>query len=194
MLPAGNLVEVSRVDLVGEHVGETGPKTRRVVESAVGGVLFVDEAYTLVSDSKDAFGREALETIMKCMEDMRDELIVILAGYPSNMDELLTRNPGLKSRFPINVPFPDYSSDELVEIAKGMLGEKQLALSGDAAAVLSRMCKAQAASGDAMSGNARFVRNLLEAAGMRQAERLCALAERSREQLTTLEACDLQPK
>jgi stage V sporulation protein K len=94
---------------------------------------------------------------MKCMEDMRDELIVILAGYPSNMDELLTRNPGLKSRFPINVPFPDYSSDELVEIAKGMLGEKQLSLSGDAAAVLSRMCKAQAASGDAMSGNARFV-------------------------------------
>jgi hypothetical protein len=95
--------------------------------------------------------------IMKCMEDMRDELIVILAGYPSNMDELLTRNPGLKSRFPINVPFPDYSSDELVEIAKGMLGEKQLALSEDAAAVLSRMCKAQAASGDAMSGNARCV-------------------------------------
>lgn len=194
MLPAGNLVEVSRVDLVGEHVGETAPKTRRVVESAVGGVLFVDEAYTLVSDTKDAFGREALETIMKSMEDMRDELIIILAGYPGNMDELLTRNPGLKSRFPIVVPFPDYTAKELVEIADGMLGEKHLVISRDARAALEKMCAAQASKGDPMSGNARYVRNMLESAVMRQAERLCALPERSREHLTTLEACDLASK
>jgi len=191
MLPQGHLVEVSRVDLVGEHVGETGPKTRRVVESAVGGVLFVDEAYTLISDGKDTFGREALETIMKCMEDMRDELVVILAGYPGQMDDLMSRNPGLKSRFPIAVPFPDYSASELAEIADGMLSERQQKLSPEAREGMQRVCEKQAACKDAQSGNARFVRNLLESAGMRQAERLCALPERSREQLVTLEACDL---
>lgn len=94
---------------------------------------------------------------MKSMEDMRDELIVILAGYPTNMEELLTRNPGLKSRFPITVPFPDYTHQELVEIANDMLAEKQLTLSSAAAEVLATMCRAQAASGDAMSGNARCV-------------------------------------
>jgi len=191
LLPQGHLVEVSRVDLVGEHVGETGPKTRRVVESAVGGVLFVDEAYTLVSDSKDTFGREALETIMKCMEDMRDELVVIIAGYPGQMDELMTRNPGLKSRFPVAVPFPDYTAAELTEIAQRMLKERQQVLSPEALKGMERVCERQASSKDVQSGNARFVRNLLEAAAMRQAERLCALPERSREQLVTLEACDL---
>uniref|UniRef100_A0A7S0VAN1 AAA+ ATPase domain-containing protein n=1 Tax=Hemiselmis tepida TaxID=464990 RepID=A0A7S0VAN1_9CRYP len=191
LLPGGHLVEVTRSDLVGEHVGETGPKTRRVVESAVGGVLFVDEAYTLVSDAKDTFGREALETIMKCMEDMRDELVVVIAGYPGQMDELMARNPGLRSRFPISVPFPDYSGEELTEIAQRMLKDRQQVLSAPALRSMEAVCQRQAMSKDVQSGNARFVRNLLESAAMRQAERLCALPERSREQLVTLEACDL---
>jgi len=194
LLPAGHLVEVSRVDLVGEHVGETAPKTRKVVESAIGGVLFVDEAYTLISDEKDTFGREALETIMKGMEDMRDELIVILAGYPVQMKSLLQSNPGLKSRFPVNVSFPDYNGHELEEIAKRMLASKQLMLSQQATSKLTELCHAQAKLDDPMSGNARFVRNLIEVACMRQAERLVALPSRSKEQLMTLEVVDLDAK
>lgn len=126
---------------------------------------------------------------MKGMEDMRDEVIVILAGYPDQMDQLLTRNPGLKSRFAIAVPFPDYTASELVEIAIRMLKEKQCTLSPDAHEIL--LCLCSKARDDPMSGNARFVRNLLEKATMRQAERLCALPVRSREQLMTLEALDI---
>ena len=151
LLPRGHLVEVSRVDLVGQHVGETAVKTQGVVERATGGVLFVDEAYTLVSDSKDSFGREALENVMKCMEDMREvsfayivglfcsccralltprcqELVVILAGYPADMEQLLQANSGLKSRFPVTVHLPDYSAEELVQIAEGMLLQMQMVL------------------------------------------------------------------
>jgi len=190
MIHTGHLVEVSRVDLVGQHVGETAPKTRRVVESAVGGVLFVDEAYSLVSDSKDSFGREALDTIMKCMEDMRDELVVVLAGYPKEMQSLLETNPGLRSRFPVTVNFPDYSSSELVEIADKMLAARQCQLSDEARRRLVLLCDAQVALNDPMSGNARFVRNLLEIACMRQAERLLKLPKRTREQLMTLEGED----
>jgi len=190
MIHSGHLVEVSRVDLVGQHVGETAPKTRRVVESAMGGVLFVDEAYSLVSDSKDSFGREALDTIMKCMEDMRDELVVVLAGYPKEMQTLLETNPGLRSRFPVTVNFPDYSASELVEIADKMLAARQCQLSEEARKRLVHLCEAQVDLNDPMSGNARFVRNLLEIACMRQAERLLKLPKRTREQLMTLEGED----
>jgi len=190
ILPKGHLVEVSRVDLVGQHVGETAPKTKNVVDQAVGGVLFVDEAYTLVSDGKDAFGKEALESVMKCMEDMREELVVILAGYPEDMQKLLLANPGLKSRFPVTVHFPDYSGAELLEIAQGMLGKMQMSLSDAARGRLQQVCVAQAQLHDALSGNARFVRNLIEKASMRQAQRLVALPVRTKELLMTLEEED----
>jgi len=192
VLPRGHLVEVSRVDLVGQHVGETAPKTQQVIERAAGGVLFVDEAYTLVGDGKDAFGREALETIMKSMEDMRDELVVILAGYTQDMERLLQANSGLKSRFPVTVHFPDYSGDELVAIADGMLESPlELKLTPGARERLVQVCHAQARLHDPLSGNARFVRNLLEKACLRQAQRLVQLPSRSKEQLTTLEEDDL---
>ena len=161
ILPRGHLVEVSRVDLVGQHVGETAGKTRNIVENATGGVLFVDEAYTLVSDSKDSFGKEALESVMKCMEDMREELVVILAGYPREMKALLEANPGLKSRFPVTVNFPDYTGEELEQIAHGMLDKMKMILSPEAAIRLAQVCRAQAQLNDAQSGNARFVANLI---------------------------------
>lgn len=194
LITGGHLIEVSRPDLVGEHVGETAPKTRRVVESAIGGVLFVDEAYALVGDGKDSFGREALETIMKCMEDMRDELIVILAGYPVQMKQLMQTNPGLKSRFQHSVNFPDYSGGELYEIALQMLAPKGLELAPDAELRLRELCYLQAELNDPQSGNARFVRNLLDVAGMRQAERLLKMEARTREALITIEREDLDAK
>ena len=193
LLRRGHLVEVSRVDLVGQHIGETSLKTQRVAERAEGGVLFVDEAYTLVSDSRDSFGKEALESLMKSMEDMREELVVIFAGYSNEMQKLMQANPGLKSRFPNVVNFADYSSEELLEIARRMLAMKQMILAPQAAIALRQVCEAQAALHDPLSGNARFIRNLLEQAIMRQAHRLMALPSRSREQLVTLHHEDFAP-
>lgn len=189
-LKRGHLVEVGRSDLVGAVVGETAIKTQIVVDRAVGGVLFIDEAYSLVSGSSDAFGKEALETVMRCMEDMREELVVILAGYPSDMQRLLQTNTGLPSRFPTIVRFPDYTGQELCQIALGILARQQMRLSDKADERLRGLCEAQASMADPMAGNARFVRNLLEKAGMRQAQRLIALPSRTREQLTTLEEDD----
>merc|ERR1719261_315658 len=121
ILRIGTLVECDRASLVAGYAGQTAIKTKQVVESALGGILFVDEAYALVSDDRDTFGKEALDTLMKLTEDYRDDLVVILAGYPADMQQLLARNPGLKSRFPQEINFPDYTADELMAIADTML-------------------------------------------------------------------------
>jgi ATPase family protein associated with various cellular activities (AAA)/AAA lid domain-containing protein len=124
VLPSGHLVEAARPDLVGEAVGQTAPKTREVCERAVGGVLFLDEAYDLVQDTEADYGREAVAELLVQMEDHRDDLVVIVAGYPQEMDEFLESNPGLRSRFAGRVEFPDYGNDELAAIFSAM-AEKQ---------------------------------------------------------------------
>merc|ERR1719359_612142 len=124
ILRLGHLVECDRASLVAGYAGQTAIKTKQLVDTALGGILFVDEAYALVSDDRDTFGKEALDTLMKATEDYRDDLVVILAGYPGDMVKLLSRNPGLKSRFATTIDFPDYSADELMTIAEGMLAEE----------------------------------------------------------------------
>jgi SpoVK/Ycf46/Vps4 family AAA+-type ATPase len=117
LLKGGQLIEVDRSGLVGNFVGQTATKTKKVIETATGGVLFIDEAYALTNNSDDKdFGHEAIETLLKAMEDHRDELVVIVAGYTNKMDAFLASNPGLLSRFPRVISFPDYSRDELFEI------------------------------------------------------------------------------
>ena len=120
VLTGGQLVEVSRADLVGRYVGHTAPLTNKVISSAIGGVLFIDEAYSLYRGRDDSFGLEAIDTLVKGIEDNRDNLIVILAGYSKEMEQFLTANSGLKSRFPNVIHFPDYTGEELLQIAKSI--------------------------------------------------------------------------
>ena len=125
--------EVSRADLVGEYVGHTAVLVKQAVENAFGGVLFVDEAYSLVQGDKDAYGHEAVDTLIKEMEDHRDKVVVILAGYQTEMSDFLSANPGFKSRIAFNFAFPDYTCDSLVKIGERELKKKRVALSEDAA-------------------------------------------------------------
>jgi SpoVK/Ycf46/Vps4 family AAA+-type ATPase len=194
ILRIGHLVEVDRAQLVAGYAGQTAIKTKQVVEGALGGLLFVDEAYALVSDDRDVFGKEALDTLMKLTEDYRDDLVVILAGYPADMRQLLARNPGLKSRFATEIPFPDYSSDELMEIATRMLNEEMLTLSDGARDALTTIFLCMATVHDRENGNGRAVRNLLERAKRSQAFRLMdglgLGVQRSREELCLLDETD----
>merc|ERR1712232_642127 len=142
ILRKGHLVEVDRAALVAGYSGQTALKTRQVVDQAMGGVLFVDEAYSLVAgDGKDAFGHEALDTLIKLVEDRRHDLVVILAGYPVEMERLVKTNPGVRSRFPVQVQFADYSEEESMQIAEKMLLEDCLILSQRATEVLASVLR-----------------------------------------------------
>ena len=123
-LSKGHLVEVSREDLVGGYVGQTAEKTKKIIEQAKGGILFIDEAYTLSRGGEQDFGKEAIDTLVKGMEDLRKDLVIILAGYTKEMEEFMKKNSGLYSRFPYNIEFADYTSDELLEILNRMVKEK----------------------------------------------------------------------
>ncbi len=163
LLPKGHLVEVSRADLVGEYIGHTAPKTEKVVDTAMHGVLFIDEAYSLnPADSGRDFGREALEVILKRMEDDRDKFVVILAGYTHEMKDLLESNPGLKSRFNRQFEFPDYRPEELFAVFEGLCTKRSMKLHPDAESTLIGFFIDAFEKRDRHFGNARFVRNLFE--------------------------------
>lgn len=191
ILSKGHLVEVERADLVGEYIGHTAQKTREQIKRALGGVLFVDEAYSLARGGEKDFGKESIDVLVKAMEDHRDSLIVILAGYRHEMDHFLRTNPGLRSRFPIHMDFPDYSLEELVAIAEQMVRQRQYALSTGARARLERILAARLQRGEGATGNARLVRNLVEKAIRRQAVRLISTGRFSRDDLVLLSEQDL---
>ena len=187
VLSGGQLVEVSRADLVGKYVGHTAPLTMQVIKSALGGVLFIDEAYSLYRGKDDSFGLEAIDTLVKGMEDNRDDLIVILAGYTKEMETFLTANSGLQSRFPNIIEFPDYSGEELAEIAQINATSRGYRISEDAnAALLDYFCVIHA-MGDRTSGNGRLARNVIESAILAQSRRVL---EQPNAALDLLEKCD----
>lgn len=170
ILSEGHLVELGRSDLVAKYVGWTADEVKKAFSRAKGGVLFIDEAYSLVDDRDGSFGDEAINTIVQEMENKRDEVVVIFAGYPKKMEKFLDKNPGLRSRIAFHVPFDDYSTDELCDIAKLMAKKQDLNLTDDA---LEKMHEVfTVAREDEEFGNGRFVRNILEDARMAQASRL----------------------
>ncbi len=177
VLTGGQLVEVSRADLVGKYVGHTAPLTQKVLTSAIGGVLFIDEAYSLYRGKEDTFGLEAIDTLVKGIEDNRENLIVILAGYSYEMSEFLTSNSGLKSRFPNVINFPDYTGDELLQISKCIAGSKGYTIDPEADAKLRGYFDGVQLVSAADAGNGRLARNMVEQAILNQSRRLVAEPE-----------------
>jgi hypothetical protein len=187
----GHLVETDRAGLVAGYVGQTAIKVREAATRALGGVLFVDEAYTLSTGGGNDFGQEAIETLLKMMEDHRDELVVIVAGYTGRMQEFLDSNPGLRSRFNKHVHFDDYDEQQLTRIFKSFCAKADFKLTPEAEAALASVFKVLTASRDETFGNARTARNLFEATVSKQANRLVSLPKVDKEILSTVEAADI---
>jgi probable Rubsico expression protein CbbX len=191
-LEQGQLVHAMRNDLIGEFIGQTAPRTKRVLDKAMGGVLFIDEAYYLYNkhDPND-FGQEAVGILLQVMENDRDKLVVILAGYKDRMDEFFSSNPGMSSRIAHHLDFVDYELKELLSIGQVMLGQSNYYLSPDAEAMLSRQLSRQME--DPRFSNARSVRNDLDRARLRHAFRLAAEPDRlwDRDDLMRLEPSDV---
>jgi probable Rubsico expression protein CbbX len=189
-----HLTAVTRDDLVGQYIGHTAPKTREVLKRAMGGVLFIDEAYYLYRPENERdYGQEAIEILLQVMENQRDDLVVILAGYKSRMDTFFRSNPGMSSRIAHHIDFPDYAVDELVSISHLMLGQMQYRLSPQADAAFREYIERRKARPH--FANARSVRNALDRARLRQASRLIdrgAHGVISREDLVTLDVPDIK--
>ena len=188
----GHLLTVTRDDLVGQYIGHTAPKTKEVLKKAMGGVLFIDEAYYLYKpDNERDYGSEAIEILLQVMENQRDDLVVILAGYKEPMDKFYESNPGLSSRIANHIDFPDYSTDELLKISKLMLEEQQYQLTPDAEVALERYI--QKRKEKPLFANARSVKNALDRARMRQANRIFDSRDQvlTKKELVNLEATDI---
>ena len=188
----GHLLTVTRDDLVGQYIGHTAPKTKEVLKKAMGGVLFIDEAYYLYKpDNERDYGAEAIEILLQVMENQRDELVVILAGYKEPMDKFYESNPGLSSRIANHIDFPDYTVEELLKISKLMLEEQQYQLTSDAEVALENYI--QKRKEKALFANARSVKNALDRARMRQANRIFDSRGEilTKKELVNLEAQDI---
>jgi len=189
----GHLVSVTRDDLVGQYIGHTAPKTKEVLKKAVGGVLFIDEAYYLYRQENERdYGQESIEILLQVMENNRDDLVVILAGYADKMDRFFRSNPGFRSRVAHHIDFPDYTDDDLLAIAGKMLGSLNTKLSDGAKQALAEYITLRRAQ--PLFANARSIRNALDRARLRQANRLFSAQdpELTLDALTTIEAEDIR--
>ncbi|MCM2674658.1 stage V sporulation protein K [Alkalicoccobacillus plakortidis] len=192
VLSKGHFIEAERADLVGEYIGHTAQKTRDLIKQASGGVLFIDEAYSLARGGEKDFGKEAIDTLVKGMEDKLHDFILILAGYSKEMDHFLSLNPGLPSRFPITIDFPNYSTQELMEMIHGMARERDYQLSKDAEQLVRDHIKHIRVENEATFSNGRYMRNLIEKAVRHQAVRLMKYHLYERQALISLTAEDFK--
>ena len=191
LLRRGHVVEVDRGRLVAEYVGQTAVRTHAAIDSALDGILFIDEAYALAGRGAEDFGSEAIETLLKRMEDDRDRLIVIVAGYTGPMEQFIVSNPGLESRFTNYLKFPDYSPEELAEIFHRMAAQSGLVCSEETTEAVLAVCKKLHIARNEQFGNAREMRNLFESAVRNQSTRLVGSGQCDRDALTTLLPEDL---
>ena len=191
VLKKGHLVETDRSGLVGEYVGQTAIKTNKVIDEALDGVLFIDEAYSLVEGGKEDYGKEAINTLLKRMEDDRDRLVVVLAGYTNEMERFINANPGLRSRFNRYIEFPDYTEDELCDIYLLCAKANQYEMTPKAMGKLHSVVSLALSEKDVHFGNGRYVRNLFEKTIERQATRLSAMVPLTHELLLCIEADDI---
>jgi probable Rubsico expression protein CbbX len=188
----GHLVSVTRDDLVGQYIGHTAPKTKEVLKRAMGGVLFIDEAYYLYRpDNERDYGQEAIEILLQVMENNREDLVVILAGYSDRMDQFFTSNPGFRSRIAHHIDFPDYANEELLSISENMLARQNYHFAADAKTVMASYIEARRQQPH--FANARSIRNALDRARLRQANRLFISAKGplDAEALSTITAEDI---
>jgi probable Rubsico expression protein CbbX len=188
----GHLLTVTRDDLVGQYIGHTAPKTKEVLKKAMGGVLFIDEAYYLYKpDNERDYGSEAIEILLQVMENQRDELVVVLAGYKEPMDKFYESNPGLSSRIANHIDFPDYSTDELLKIAKLILEDQQYQLTPEAEIAFTKYIARRRQK--PLFANARSIKNALDRARMRQANRIFESHRQvlTKKELVNLEAQDI---
>ncbi len=194
VLKKGHLVETDRSGLVANYVGQTATKTNEIVDSALNGVLFIDEAYALVptANKNNDYGQEAISTLLKRMEDDRDKLVVIVAGYTKEMNRFIDSNPGLKSRFNRYINFPDYTSGELCEIFNMYVKKNQYSLTPDAERYLKTRLDSAVRHKDRNFGNARYARNIFEKSIQRQANRLSKEKNPTAKQLSELTASDIR--
>ena len=192
LLSTGNFVEVDRYGMVAGYVGQTAIEVKNVMDSAKGGVLFIDEAYSLANGLQGDYGMEAIETLLKRMEDDRSDMIVIAAGYPELMERFLASNPGLRSRFSKKIVFPDYTPDELLDIFKFMLKNQKFTATEEAIDFVYKSLEKKYENRDDNFANAREVRNLFEAAIVSQADRLYGKENLSDDELCRLEIDDFQ--
>ena len=191
VIDKGHLIETDRTGMIAEYVGQTAVKVDKLVNDALGGVLFIDEAYSLSTGSSEDFGKEAIATLLKRMEDNRDNLIVIVAGYTDKMKEFIDMNPGLKSRFNRYIQFDDYSPSELVSIFKKMCAGSDYTLKIDAEELLVKEFTSVYNSRDESFGNGRFVRNMFEKTIESLSNRISKSEKITKELLTTIEKEDL---
>lgn len=191
ILKKGHLIETDRSGLVAEYVGQTAVKTNKIIDSALDGVLFIDEAYSLVDGGGSDYGKEAISTLLKRMEDDRDRLVVILAGYTDDMKRFIDSNPGLKSRFNRYIEFPDYTAEELFQIFESNTQKYEYTLTEDAATLLKTIVQQAVKEKDKSFGNGRFVRNLFEKVIENQANRISAESTVSSESLASIKAEDI---
>lgn len=191
VLSRGQLVEVDRSGLVAGYVGQTALKTQEVIKSAIGGVLFIDEAYSLAKGGENDFGREAIETLLKAMEDHRDDLVVIVAGYDGPMEQFLSANPGLESRFNKYFHFQDYNGEQLLHIFKAQCERNKYSLSPEAETAAAKLFSELYENRDDNFGNGRDVRNCFENMVVHQANRVAAMEAPGREELVQVLPEDL---
>lgn len=195
VLSKGHLIEVERADLVGEYIGHTAQKTRDLVKKSLGGVLFIDEAYSLARGGEKDFGKEAIDTLVKAMEDQKNQFILILAGYSGEMDFFLRTNPGLPSRFPIQLDFPDYTVDQLIQISEMMAKERDYILMPQSILKMKEHLLNERNDSLHAFSNARYVRNVIEKAIRHQAVRLLnqyRSGQPGKQELMTLRPEDLK--